>query len=315
MTKQPNPLTKGRKVQKPGSMRSISRHSSGLAALFGHWFGLANHRIAFSFGNAGPFGPSRRFSASFRLFGRCAQLCQNGRQTPAHLSRSDDFSSSFPGPKTLLSKRARQDQLIHSSGHDQTPPLKLLRRAHMGFRPEQILLEKTIGVLMREAIAISRDDLTERQGNRASPAEPTLDRIALGPFGSFSQHSVDRYLNLSCLSKMQMVPGEHLDRLARFVAALPLLVRFSPGLRLAPLKQVSIFPRGSSFSSRGWGGLLDRACDCASDASEPPIQDADRPQERVRLHTSDPSANAQLRAKEGVSVPIARWLPQPPSAS
>src|SRR6266487_343384 len=254
MTKQPNPLTKSRKVQKAGSMRSRSRHSSRVAARFGHRFGLTKHRIALSFRNAGPFCPSRRFSARFGLFGRCAQLCQNGWHAAAHLPRSNSLLPPFPRSKARLSKLARQDQLIHSCCHDQALPLKLLRRRHMDFRPEQILLEKAVGVLMREAIAIGRDDLAGRQGSWTDPAEPTLGRIALGPFGPFSQHAVHNHLNLSCLSKMQMVPGGYLDRLALLVCALPLLIGLSPGFGLACLKQGSIFTRGSSFACTGWWG-------------------------------------------------------------
>jgi hypothetical protein len=119
---------------------------------------------------------------------------------------------------------------------------------------------KAVGVLMREAIAIGRDDLTRRQRPRASAAQPTLDRITLGPFGSFPQHTVNTHLDLSGLPEMQMVPGGDLGWLARFVTALPLLVRLSPGFGLACLKQGSIFAWGSSFSRRGlWCGSIELA--------------------------------------------------------
>lgn len=87
---------------------------------------------------------------------------------------------------------------------------------------------------MREAILIRRDDLAERQRNLTDPAEPTLDRITPAPFGPFSQHAVDCHLNLSGLTNMQMRPGENLDRLARFVVPLPLLVKFPQVWGLLP---------------------------------------------------------------------------------
>ena len=125
------------------------RRSSRLTTLFRHRLGLANHRIALSFRNAGPFCPSRRFSAWFGLFGRCAQRYQNGRHTSAHLPGSDHLLPSFPRSKVCLSKLTCQDQLIHGSGHDQTPAFKLLRTADASFGPEEILLEKIAVPLRR----------------------------------------------------------------------------------------------------------------------------------------------------------------------
>lgn len=105
-----------------------------------------------------------------------------------------------------LSKRAGQNQLIHGSGDNQTPAFKLFRATDPRFGPKQVLLEKPRGVLMREARAIRRDNLAERQESWSYPAKPTPDKIALGPFGPFSYDAVDTHLHLSCLANMQMVP-------------------------------------------------------------------------------------------------------------
>src|SRR5579875_664449 len=258
MTKQPNPLSRSRKVQKSGAMRLISRHSSRFTALFGHRFGLANHWIALRFRNAGSFGPSRRFSARFGPVSRCAQLCQNSKHASTYLPGSEHLLSAFPRSKAGLSQVASQNQLLHGRGYDQTPAFKLLWAAHPRFGSEQVLLEKAVGVLMREAVAIGRNHLAQRQGHLASPAKPAFARVTLGPFGPLSHDTVDAHFPLACLSKVQMVPRKHLDGVARFVVALPLLIGLAPGLRLAALKQAPIFARRSSFARLGrWGRSIE----------------------------------------------------------
>src|SRR5512135_30932 len=229
-------------------MTRISWPSGPFAPRFWHWLGFFDHRKAHWAPSRRPLTPARRFSACFGLFGRCAQLCQNSWHDSTHLPRGHHLSSPFPRPKARLTQRSRQHQLIHSRGYHQAPALKLSRRAHPCFRPEEILLEKAIGVLMREAVAIGCCHLLKRERSAANPAKPTLAWIASGSPGAFSQDAIDAHLDLSCLSEMQAVPGLHQDRLASFIAALPLLLWLAPGLGATSLKERPIFARGPSFS-------------------------------------------------------------------
>src|SRR5579875_27516 len=235
-------------------MRTIQEPSGSFSTRFWHRFRLFDHRKALSSSARSPFAPARCFSTHFGRVGGCAQLRQNRGHTAAHLPRSHDFASVFPRAKLRLAERTGQHQVIHGRRHDQTPAFKLLGSANPSFGPEEILLEKAIGVLMREPVAIGRDDLTRWQGSRADPAKPTLDWITPGPSGMLAHDPVHAHLHLAGLAEMQLVPGCHLDRLARIVAPLPALVRFPPGLWLAPLKQGAMFARSSSrtwSSSRG----------------------------------------------------------------
>src|SRR5437660_1401817 len=241
-------------------MTQISWPSGPFAARFWHRFGLFDHLKAGLSRARRSFAPARRISAWFGRGCRCAQLSQNGRHTSAHLSGGDDLSPSFPGPKARLAKLASQHQLVHGCGYHQAPALKLLRGAHPCFGPEQVLLEEAVGVLMREAVTVGRLDLAQRQGRWSHPTKPALERIAPGSFGPFSHDTVDTHFHLSGLSNRQIVPGSDLDRLARFVAALPLLVRLSPGFGIASLKQVSIFARSASFPRKdGWSSSIELA--------------------------------------------------------
>ena len=174
-------------------MRSISRHFSRFAALFGHRFGLAHDRIVLCFRNASPLCPSWRFSARLGRIGRCTQRCQNGRHTSAHLPWSDHLLLAFPGSKARLSRRAHQNQLIHSCCYNQAPAFKLFRTANPRFRPEEILLEKAAGVLPLLAGAPGRNDLAGRQLLFGSwQVESML--IQMGPSCSATRAAVQTWL-------------------------------------------------------------------------------------------------------------------------
>jgi hypothetical protein len=117
----------------------------------------------------------------------------------------------------------------------------------MHFRPEQVLLEKAIGVLVRKAPLVAVHDFFQRQRDSASPDKPTLARITPGPFRSHAQDPIDRQFHFPRLPKVQVLPGLDTDGLAPMITALPRGIWLAPGLGLTSLKQVAILSRGSSF--------------------------------------------------------------------
>ena len=111
---------------------------------------------------------------------------------------------SFPGTIAGLPKVASQHELVHSCRDHQTPPLKLLWSAYMDFRPQQVLFEKAIAVLMGEASSIGQGHFRKLKLILANPDKPAFARIAFGSCGSFSQDTKDCHLDLSCLAKVQV---------------------------------------------------------------------------------------------------------------
>src|SRR5579859_2935337 len=158
MIKQPTSFTRSKKVQQKARMKPISMQSSHFPALFGHRFRLAHDLIAGCLGNRGSHFSSRRFSARFGHTCGCTNLRQNSRHDTAHLSRRHPVSTPFPGTIERESKDASQRELVHSGRYYQAPALKLLRSTHMHLRPEQILFEKAIAVLMGEPEPIGSCD-------------------------------------------------------------------------------------------------------------------------------------------------------------
>src|SRR6266581_5545210 len=134
--------------------------STGLERLFGR---LTYQREASSGLRSKAFGPSGRFSAWLARACRCAKLQQNRRHHATHLLWCHRTIRTLPWPMQGLPKLTCQIQLVHHQRHQPTPALKLLRGAHMHPRPEQLLLEKAVAMLLREASTILLSNL--RQGH------------------------------------------------------------------------------------------------------------------------------------------------------
>jgi hypothetical protein len=128
-------------------MTTISLHSSAFAVRFGHRFGFAHHRKAWSGRPDPPCGPSGRFSTRFGTLGRYAKLHQNAGHHPTHLPRRDCASCGLPWTQHRLAEWLSQQQLIAGTGHDPTPAFDLLRRAQVCLGPEQVLLQIAIAML------------------------------------------------------------------------------------------------------------------------------------------------------------------------
>src|SRR5215472_11019488 len=193
------------------------------------------------------FAPARRFSARFGHLRWCPKLQQNRWHDATHLSGCDEGATPFPRMIAGLPTGAGQHQVIHGRGHDHAPALELLGRAHMYLRPEQILLEEAIGVLMRKSPLITGHHFIQRQRFCPQPEEPTLTRITLRPFRAFTQHPVDPEIHLPRLPEVQLLPGLHLNGLAPMIGAMPGGIGLSPCLGLASLKQVAILAGRSSL--------------------------------------------------------------------
>src|SRR5215469_476741 len=295
MTKQPNLFPESRKVQKPGQMRSILIQSSRSATLFGFRFGLANHFIAWCRSNHRSFLPPWRFSARFGHTRWCTNLLQNGQHHPTHLPGSDQSRSSFPGTIQGLPQRAGQHQLVHGCGYHQAPALKLLRSAHAHFRPEEILLEKAIGVLVREAASIRRCHLSKRKLVQPDPNKPTLPGVAFGVMCSHAHDTIDDDFDLSRLSKMQMPPGLHLDRPALLIYSRPGLIGRFPRFWSAALKQRSILARCPA-SAFGWSRSIQLAI--ALEAHQRPDLEPMTGLEKRSCHVPAISQQANIRRQE-----------------
>src|SRR6266571_2411796 len=248
-------------------MTTISKPSSPFAARFWHRLGFFDHRKAHSRCARRPFAPARRFSARFGHTRGCPKLLQNRWHDAPHLSGSDEVTTPFPGTIVGLPKRASQHQLVHGRCHHHTPVLELLCRAYMHFRPEQVLLEEAIGMFVRKAPPVAVHDFFQRQRHDPNPDEPTLPRIASGPFRSSAQDPVGGQLHFPRLAEVQVLTLLNLDWLAVLIGALPAFIRLAPRLRAASLKQVAILTGGSSFP-RHKGGCLAVELPIAFEAQE-----------------------------------------------
>ncbi len=132
-------------------LKPHSCSSTGLERLFGR---LPHHRKARSGLGSKAFGPSGRFSARLARACRCANLQQNRRHHSTHLLWGHRTIGRLPGSVQGLSQLAGQIQLVKHQHNQPTPQLKLSRRADMHTRPEQLLLEETVAMLLGEASTI-----------------------------------------------------------------------------------------------------------------------------------------------------------------
>src|SRR5260370_22501920 len=187
-------------------MRPMLMALGPFAARFWHRFGFFDHRESCG-GRCDPtFAPARRFSPRFGRQSRCAKLLQIAGQHPTHLSRGGWALSALPRTAHGQAAVLAEQQLIASAGHNPTPAFHLLWRAQVGLRPEQVLLEEAIPMLLREALAIPGAHLLQRHLLLASPDEPTFPWVAFGVTGGFPQHADHPDLRLTRLAEMQAFP-------------------------------------------------------------------------------------------------------------
>src|SRR5713101_7827798 len=211
-----------------------------------HFERLAHHREAWSRLGSKAFGPSRRFSAWLARTSWCANLQQNYRHHPTHLLGGQRTISRLPWSMQGLSQLACQIQLVKNQDQQPTPALKLGRRAHMHPRPEQLLLEKTVVVLLGETATILRCNL--RQGDdRVEHHKPAHARIPLRALGGFPFDAEHREVQGAVLLEVQVVPAAdlHLPTL-RWVLT-PHLISHSMRLGTFALKERTVLGRRSEL--------------------------------------------------------------------
>src|SRR2546428_14008361 len=126
-----------------------------------HFERLAHHREAWSRLGSKAFGPSRRFSAWLARTSWCANLQQNHRHHPTYLLGSHRTIRRLPRSMQGLPQLTCQIELVKDQDHQPTPALKLSRRGDMDTGPEQLLLEKAVVVLLREAATLLRRHLAK----------------------------------------------------------------------------------------------------------------------------------------------------------
>src|SRR5712692_2852110 len=201
---------------------------------------LAHHGIARRRLGSKPFGPSGRFSTWLARACWCANLQQNRRHHSTHLLWGHRTIGRLPGSMQDLSQLPCQIQLVKDQDQQPTPALKLLRGAHMHPRPQQILLEKAVAMLLREASTILRSNLW--QGNDLiEHHKPTHARVPLGVLGGFPFDPDHREVQRTILLEVQVVPAADVDTPTLRWVLTPLLI--SRPMRLGPfaLKQWTIF--------------------------------------------------------------------------
>ncbi len=152
-----------------------------------------------------------------------------------------------------LSKLTCQIQLIKHQGNQPTPQLKLCRGAYMNTRPEQILLEKPIAMLLREASTLDVSNLRQRD-HLIEHHKPTHTWIPFRAFRCFSLDADHTEVQVTVLLEMQMVPsaGAYLP-----VRSCSTANSFSlcMGLGAFALKQRTIFRLASTRVDAYWNTI------------------------------------------------------------
>ena len=155
-------------------MITLSLPSGPFAVRFWHRFGFPHHRKAWCERPLPAGMPAGRFSTRFGRHSRCANLLQNAGHRATHLSWGERTLVAFPGTQHRQAQVVAHEQQITGARHYPTPPLDLLRRAQMGAGPQQVLLEKAIAMLLREALAIPRTHLLQRHVFVAGPVNQLM---------------------------------------------------------------------------------------------------------------------------------------------
>src|SRR5438034_5270503 len=224
-------------------LKPLSCSSTGLERLFGC---LAHDWEARSRLRSKPLGPSRRFSTRLAPMRRCAKLQQNRRHHPTHLLWGHRTILALPWALQGLPKVACQIQLVKNQSHQPTPQFKLLRRAHMHTRPEQLLFEEAIAVLLREAATILLWHLGQGKSG-IEHHEPTQLGVALGAFGGFAFDADHAEVQITVLLEMQVVPSADARGPARLILLTPDFLSLSMGFATFALKERTILGWSSSL--------------------------------------------------------------------
>ncbi len=135
-------------------MRAILRLLGPFPTRFWPRFGLFDYRKAGGGRPDSAFRPAGRFPTWFGTPSGCANLRQNAGHHAAHLSRRGRALFAFPRTQQRQAEGLAEQQLIAGTRYDPTPALHLLRGAQVRGRPEQILFEEAVAMLLGEALAI-----------------------------------------------------------------------------------------------------------------------------------------------------------------
>src|SRR6266571_701366 len=237
-------------------MRPMVMPLGPFAVRFWPRFGFFDHHKAGSGRSNSAFGPAGRFSTRFGRGSWCAKLLQKARHRPPYLLRGGRTLSALPRAQHRQAAVLAEQQLIAGTGHQPTPAFHLLRGAQVGLLPEQVLLEKAIAMLLREALAIPGPHLRQWQLRLASPDEPTFAWVTLGATGGLPLHPDHGDLGLRGLLEMQPFPtGDH-HALAVLIDALPLRRGLPMGLGARSLKERAVFARGTAFAGARRGRTI-----------------------------------------------------------
>jgi hypothetical protein len=115
----------------------------------------------------------------------------------------------------------------------------------VSFVPQQLLLHEAIAVFVTKAQSIQVHDL--RQGNAIiEQHEPTFSGIPFRVGSLLALDTHDTHAHGTGLQKMQVVPPTQANWLP-FVLALPAFIGLFQRFRACPLKERSIFRRGTSL--------------------------------------------------------------------
>src|SRR5437870_1633562 len=90
--------------------------------------------------------------------------------------------------------------------------------------PEQVLLEKAIAMLLREALAIPGAHLLQWHILLPCPDEPTDPRVAFAVLGGFPLHTDHTNFGKRGLAEMQAFPAGDHHPLALLIGSFPLRI-------------------------------------------------------------------------------------------
>src|SRR5579872_3718516 len=228
-------------------MTLVVMPSGPFAGRFWHRFGFFDHRKAWRRRPLPARAPSWRFSTRFGRTGGCPNLLQNAGHRATHLPRRDQTLFAFPRTQHGQTERFAHEQQITGTGYEPTPTFHLLWCAQMRLGPEQVLFEKAIAMLVREALAIPGTHLLQGHVLVASPNEPTDARVTFGLPGGVALYAYHTHLRLWSLAEMQVFPAGDHHPLALLIGAFPFGIGRSLRFGARPLKERAMFARRTTL--------------------------------------------------------------------
>src|SRR5579885_1545018 len=241
-------------------MTTIVMPSGPFPGRFWHRFRLFDHLKARCERPLPADAPSWRFSTRFGRAGWCANLLQNAGHHATHLPRRDRTLFALPRMQHGQTKLFREKQQITGTCDNPAPAFHLLRRAQMRPCPEQVLFEKAVAMLVREAFAIPGTHLLQGHVFFAGPDEPTDARVAFAVTGGVPLHADHTDLGLRGLAEMQMFPAGDHDSFAMLIAAFPFGIGRPLRFGARSLKERAMFARRAALLRLpGWRGAVQLA--------------------------------------------------------